>query len=131
MREVVSNSDFLGYSFICSLISSVMLSILFLIFFGGIDSFGFLSVLMFSLIFFIFYLVFGTPLQIILNKKPKKFSIVYLFIYLLICLCITAVLSLLGDVKNPLVSLDICIFCFLASLIFWICDSFFLQDESL
>ncbi|WP_422762766.1 UPF0715 family protein [Priestia endophytica] len=108
-----------------------MLSILFLIFFGGIDSFGFLSVLMFSLIFFIFYLVFGTPLQIILNKKPKKFSIVYLFIYLLICLCITAVLSLLGDVKNPLVSLDICIFCFLASLIFWICDSFFLQDESL
>ncbi|RAS91843.1 hypothetical protein A3863_04525 (plasmid) [Priestia endophytica] len=131
MRDVISSSEFLGYSFICSFISSVILSILFLIFFGGIDSFVFFAVLMFSLIFFIFYLIFGTPSQIILNKKPKKFSIIYLFVYLLISLCITAVLSLIGDVRNPLVSLDSCIFCLLASLIFWICDSFFLQDGSL
>ena len=70
--------DMIAHSLLTSLITAICISTIYLI---NSSYFSLLGILLFSFIFFCFYLVIASPLQILLNQRPKKFSILYLAIY--------------------------------------------------
>lgn len=125
MEKVYMDSDLIGRSFICSLLSAITLSLVSL--FISTD-FSFFMLAIFSFIFFLFYLFIATPLQIKLNQKPKSFSILYLFTYCLASAVVTALFMLYGQ-ANPFTSVEFYIHVGMSAVIFWIFDSVLLQKK--
>ncbi|MDE5053981.1 UPF0715 family protein [Niallia taxi] len=125
MEKVYMDSDLIGRSFICSLLSAIMLSLVSLFI---STEFSFFMLTIFSFIFFLFYLFIATPLQIKLNQKPKSFSIVYLFTYILASAVVTALFMLYGQ-ANPFTSVEFYIHVGMSAVIFWVFDSVLLQKK--
>ncbi len=126
MEKVYIDSDLIGRSFICSLLSAITLSLVFILLRS--TYFSFMELIIFSLIIFFFYLFIATPLQIKLNQKPKSFSIKYLLIYL-IGSAITNAVLLMTMHQNPFNFLEFYLMVFAGAIIFWIYDSVLLQQQ--
>lgn len=125
MEKVYMDSDLIGKSFICSLLSALTLSLVY----SFISSeFSFLMLGIVSFIFFLFYLFIATPLQIKLNQKPKSFSLVYLFTYSVASAVVTALYMLYGQ-ANPFTSAAFYILVGTSTVIFWVYDSVLLQKK--
>jgi len=86
---------------------------------------------MISLITLIPYSVAAVPLQILLNKWPKKFNMLYLFIY-----CVVAILffyisyKLQGNWSDPIWDYrEMFIFAVGAAVIYWLWDSIIMSKN--
>nr|WP_223253958.1 UPF0715 family protein [Bacillus amyloliquefaciens] len=77
------------------------------------------------------YLIFELPLQLILNRKPRRFNINYLFIYTVSSFVVWLIMVVLFEPYNPigsiLASYEIYLFSVFFALIFWIWDSILVQ----
>ncbi|AYV70863.1 hypothetical protein C2H98_04360 [Niallia circulans] len=80
-----------------SLITAICISTIYLI---NSSYFSLLGILIFSFIFFCFYLVIASPLQILLNQRPKKFSILYLAIYNVFSGVVTWIVAMFFDMED-------------------------------
>ncbi|MCI3987144.1 UPF0715 family protein, partial [Bacillus vallismortis] len=54
------------------------------------------------LCFFIFYLIFAAPVQYFLNRKPKRFNLKYLLIYIFFSFLVWLVFAVITDLMNTL-----------------------------
>ncbi|APQ49073.1 UPF0715 family protein [Bacillus velezensis] len=80
---------------------------------------------------FITYFLFAVPVQLWLRKKPKKFSLVHLFIYTAVAFL---AVFLFWHIGNP--SIDFTVFrsfiyyimCFVAAFLYWFWNSIFLRN---
>lgn len=124
-----NSSDIIFLYLLCSLVSAITLSI-FCMISMGLANFSLLGTLIYALIFFLFYLIVGSPIQFKLNKKPKKFNIIYLIIYGFGSAIVTAIITKFYGYENPFVSLNFYLIFILSAIIFWIFDSVFLQDKT-
>lgn len=115
--------DMIAHSLLTSLITAICISTIYLI---NSSYFSLLGILLFSFIFFCFYLVIASPLQILLNQRPKNLafstsrSIMFFLVLshgLLPCFLIWKILSILPS------------FILCASL-FWKVDSLLLQKKA-
>ncbi len=118
--------DIITRSLLTSLISAIIVSMIQLF---GSPYLSFLGMLIFTTIFFCFYLVIASPLQIFLNQKPKKFNILYLAIYCVFSGVITGIVAIFFDIKNPFHSSAFYILFIMCAFIFWIIDSVLLQKR--
>lgn len=116
--------DMIARSLLTSLISAIFVSMLQLI---GSPYFSFFGILIFTCIFFCFYLVIASPLQIFLNQRPKKFSILYLAIYTVFSGVITGIVAMIFGIKNPFHSSEFYFLFIMCAFLFWIVDSILLQ----
>ncbi|MDQ0226202.1 UPF0715 family protein [Metabacillus niabensis] len=79
------------------------------------------------------YSIFAIPVQIFLNRKPKKFNLVYLVFYIL---CSFVAIFIIFTGLFNVSSIDLLKmeryyqFSFSSALIFWFWDSIFLQRKS-
>jgi len=124
MEKVYIDSDLIGRSFICSLISAITLSLVFILLRS--TYFSFMELIIFSLIIFFLYLFIATPLQIKLNQKPKSFSIKYLLIYMIGSAITVGIMQIIGQ-ENPFNSIQFYLLVLSSAIIFWIYDSVLLQ----
>ncbi|PAF00610.1 hypothetical protein CHH68_11705 [Bacillus velezensis] len=95
-----------------------------------IDYDGYYPYILISAILFIFYLIFATPVQYFLNRKPKRFHLKYLFIYLFFSFLVWLVIAIITDPKNTLgilLGYEIYLFSISFALVFWILDSILVQ----
>ncbi|MGP3749748.1 UPF0715 family protein [Bacillus sp. 3A_MP1] len=98
-----------------------------------IDYNGYYPYILISAILYIFYLIFATPVQYFLNRKPKRFSLKYLFIYFFFSFLVWLFFALITDPINTLgilLSYEIYLFSISFAFIFWGWDSVFLQNKA-
>lgn len=84
-------------------------------------------------ILLIFYFVFALPVQLFLNRNPKKFNLRYLLIYIFFSFSVWFVFAVLTDLHNykeTLKSHEIYLFSISFALIFWVWDSVFVQKAT-
>ncbi|MER2456422.1 UPF0715 family protein [Bacillus subtilis] len=98
----------------------------------GTDYDGYIPYFLISVILFIFYLIFATPVQYFLNRNPKRFSLKYLLIYIFFSFLVWLIFAVTTDPKSTidfLMGYEIYLFGISFGLIFWVWDSVFLQNR--
>ncbi|WP_306481471.1 MULTISPECIES: UPF0715 family protein [Bacillus] len=81
---------------------------------------------------FIPYTVFAIPLQILLRKKVKKFSVLYLLIYIIVALIALFLFSLASDptyVLTEVQHVNFYYLSFVAAAVYWFWDSVFIKNQ--
>ncbi|MQR86504.1 hypothetical protein GFV16_11335 [Bacillus megaterium] len=121
--------DFLPYYFLTVICSSISYAIFIVI----IDP-GYRAIIAFIVIPFVAlipYLIAGVPIQIFLNKRPKKFNILYLLIYLVVAIAFLYLsYKLQGDISDPIMDYNtMFIWAIGASVIYWFWDSVIMQKD--
>ncbi|QII49313.1 UPF0715 family protein [Bacillus paralicheniformis] len=113
-------------SYLCTVVFSVVsAAIVYTLMFFGFSSFRAISLFM-----FVAYLIFATPIQIFLNRKPKKYHGWYLLTYFIVSLVVCGILALLTNYGlTAFVSYKLYLFSFLLALIYWFWDSVFRQKK--
>ncbi|MFT0800582.1 UPF0715 family protein [Bacillus swezeyi] len=89
-------------------------------------------IIVFPFYFFIPLLIFAIPLQYVLNKKPRKFSLVYFIFYLLMSLVANFLIFYMANLPSyqPLFTRpDIYFYGVVAAIIYWFWDSIFAQKK--
>ncbi|MDM5452304.1 UPF0715 family protein [Peribacillus simplex] len=131
MSQKVSELSDVIPSYFFSLVSSCLsLSTVLVIFSGG--SWGGLGIIVFSFYVVIPYLLFAVPVQVLFNKHPKKFSLLYFCLYIFFSLLAVFIYS---SVLNFDISMEVLTaknyyaISLSAALIFWFWDSVFLQKK--
>lgn len=119
--------DMIACSLLTSLISAICISTIYLI---SSSYFSLMGILIFSFIFFCFYLVIASPLQILLNQRPKKFSILYLTIYTVFSGVVTWIVAIFFGMEDPFHSSIFYFLFILCASLFWIVDSLLLQKKA-
>ncbi|MDQ0272809.1 UPF0715 family protein [Cytobacillus purgationiresistens] len=125
-------SDVIPYYFISLLLTSISYSFV-LSFWNGDTNWGMAGVVFYSLFGMIPFLIFAVPIQVILNKKPKKFNFLYLIVYLFFALIGIIILYLFyNDSFNVEILREAYYYKLIisAAVIFWLWDSVFLQKEN-
>ncbi|WP_419555889.1 UPF0715 family protein [Peribacillus simplex] len=95
-------------------------------------SWGVLGIIVFSFYIVIPYLLFAVPVQVLFNKHPKKFSLIYFCLYIFFSLLAVFIYS---SVLNFDFSMEVVTtknyyaISLSAALIFWFWDSVFLQKK--
>ncbi|OLP65686.1 hypothetical protein BACPU_13040 [Bacillus pumilus] len=85
-----------------------------------------------SLFILIAYLIFATPIQIVLHRYPAMFRKRDLFVYFIGAWVVCTVLALWIDYGLVVfISFDVYLFSFCAALIYWTWDSVFLMNKRL
>ncbi|WP_155729090.1 UPF0715 family protein [Bacillus atrophaeus] len=78
------------------------------------------------------YTIFAVPLQILLRKKVKKFSVQYLLIYIVVALIALFLFSLASDPSYVLTEVKHVSFyylSFVAAAVYWFWDSVFIKNQ--
>ncbi|WP_419884102.1 UPF0715 family protein [Peribacillus sp. B-H-3] len=86
----------------------------------------------YSFYVFVAYLLFAVPLQAFFNNRPKKFSLLYLLLYILfsfIALFIIYILINLDFTMNVIKMAKYYEFSLAAAVIYWIWDSVFFTKK--
>lgn len=132
MKKLHISLNIVLISLKCSFLSAITLAITSLFIFHGINLFYpmsmFIGVLVYTFIYFLAYLIFATPVQIVFCQKPKLFNAIYLLIYLIVSTVATGIVIIISVGKNS----DVIYFStiiILSSIFFWIFDSIFLQRK--
>ncbi|WP_335339309.1 MULTISPECIES: UPF0715 family protein [Bacillus] len=77
------------------------------------------------------YSIFDLPLQLFLNRKPRRFNFKYLLLYTVFSFIAWLIMAVLFEPYNPigsiLASYEIYLFSVLFALIFWVWDSILVQ----
>ena len=122
------NSEFILHYLIGLIVSSVAVSFISSVLLKPLSFLAFWSVGLLSFFAFFFYLFFASPIQYILNKKPRKFNLVYLLIYVGFSF-LFMLIPAYGSASNPFETSNYYVMAFLSALVFWIADSIFLQKK--
>ncbi|MDA1476719.1 UPF0715 family protein [Bacillus changyiensis] len=122
-------SVILGY--ICVVAFSVLSATMVYIFMFLEDGFGFAPFYVISMFMLVGYVLFATPVQIFVNRKPKKFSRWHLVTYFIISFAVcTTLLVLLDSYRWYILTVPMLyIFSFVLAFIYWFWDSVFLQRK--
>lgn len=76
--------------------------------------------------------IFAVPLQILLRKKVKKFSVQYLLIYIVVALIALFLFSLASDpsyVLSEVKHVSFYYLSFVAAAVYWFWDSVFIKNQ--
>ena len=95
------------------------------------SNFEFLGFIVVSIIYFFCYLFIAFPIQIILRRKPKLYSVKYLILYLLVSFFGTIILlpTLLEVSFTIYFSKELLWLSILNAIIFWIIDSLVMRKD--
>ncbi|WP_260358443.1 UPF0715 family protein [Peribacillus frigoritolerans] len=130
-QKVSELSDVIPYYFFSLVFSCLSISTMLVIFSFG--TWGVLGIIVFSFYVVIPYLLFAVPVQVLFNKHPKKFSLIYFGFYIFFSLLAVFIYS---AVLNFDFSMDVLTtknyyaISLSAALFFWFWDSVFLQKKS-
>ncbi|WP_326861145.1 UPF0715 family protein [Bacillus inaquosorum] len=116
--------------FIVHVLSALSAAVVYVL---GIDYDGYIPYLLISVILFILYLFFAAPVQYFLNRKPKRFNLKYLLIYIFFSFLVWLIFAIITDLKTTidfLMGYEIYLFSITFALIFWVWDSVFLQNKA-
>lgn len=83
-QKVSALSEIIPYYFISLFFSCITLSLFLILYSGELDWLRLLPFIIYSVFAAILYVLFAMPLQIILNKHPSKFSVLFLYFYILL-----------------------------------------------
>ncbi|WP_110926435.1 UPF0715 family protein [Bacillus massiliglaciei] len=121
-------SDVIPYYFGCLVLSCVSFSISLAVS-VGLLSFG--MIIVYSFYTVIPYLVFAVPLQVLFNKRPRRFHIGYLLAYTILSIAAVFLVEALifKEETTLFVSPDFYSVSFAAAVIYWFWDSVFLQRK--
>ncbi|HWJ78596.1 MAG TPA: UPF0715 family protein [Niallia sp.] len=125
-------SDVIPYYFFSLILSSISFSIFMITYGLDLDWLSILSVIVISFYVCIPYLLFAIPLQIILNKRPRKFNMIYLFIYTLLSFVAVFLYNVVLFAVEPTSIVEKRLYyslSFGAAVIYWFWDSVFLQKK--
>ncbi|WP_434060135.1 UPF0715 family protein [Peribacillus simplex] len=123
-------SDVIPYYFF-SLVSSCLSLSTGMVMFSW-RSWGVLGIIVFSFYVIIPYLLFAVPLQVLFNKHPKKFSLLYLCLYIFFSLLAVFIYSSVLNFDfsmEVLTTMNYYAISLSAALFFWFWDSVFLQGS--
>ena len=133
LSEKVSElSDVIPYYFFSLFFSCISFSVAIIVFSGEPTWLGLLPAIMYSIYVVIPYLLFAVPLQVIFNKRPRKFNVFYLLIYTVFSFVAVFLFSVILFGVEPTYFLETQKyygFSFAASAIFWFWDSIILQRK--
>ncbi|MGG3944113.1 UPF0715 family protein [Peribacillus psychrosaccharolyticus] len=124
-------NEVLPYYFFCLFFSCLFFSVAIIVFSGNTSWLQPFPVIIYSLYVVIPYLLFAVPLQIKLNKRPRKFNVFYLLIYTVFSFAAILFTEILFEVEPTyLVKSPIYYgLSFAAAAIYWFWDSVFLQKK--
>lgn len=130
-EKVSALSDVIPYYFFSLCCSCISFSMFMIIYSGELSWLRLLPVIVYSFFSSIPYLLFALPLQIMLNKRPKKFSLVYLLFYIFLSfIAVLLYCMVLGTKPKELILTN---FYYGASVVgalfYWFWDSVFLQKK--
>jgi len=132
MSQKVSELSDVIPSYFFNLVSSCLsLSTVLVIF--SVGTWGVLGIIVFSFYVVIPYLLFAVPVQVLFNKHPKKFSLIYFSLYIFFSLLAVFIYSSVLNFDfsmDVLTTMDYYAISLLAALFFWFWDSVFLQKKS-
>ncbi|MFJ7512179.1 UPF0715 family protein [Peribacillus simplex] len=129
-QKVSELSDVIPYYFFSIVSSSLSLSTMMVILSEG--SLEVLAIIVFSFYVVIPYLLFAVPVQVLFNKHPKKFSLIYFCLYIFFSLLAVFIYS---SVLNFDFSMEVLTtknyyaISLSAAIFFWFWDSVFLQKK--
>ncbi|AUZ28194.1 UPF0715 family protein [Bacillus cabrialesii] len=111
------------------LLSAFTMSVLYSIIY--IHSFIIAALITMAFYFLFPYLIFALPLQFMMNKKPKRFSPLYLLYYLVSAFIANAIIFgvLQPSGQSLLQNTAFYLFAVLTALVYWIWDSVLLQKK--
>jgi hypothetical protein len=129
--KVSELSDVIPYYFFSLVSSCLSLSTVLVIFSEG-SNWGLPGIIVFSFYVVIPYLFFAVPVQVLFNKYPNKFNLVYLCLYVFFSLVAVFIYSSVLNVDFSMEVLTTKVYYAMslsAALIFWFWDSVFLQKK--
>jgi hypothetical protein len=129
--KVSELSDVIPYYFFSLVSSCLSLSTVLVIFSEG-SNWGLPGIIVFSFYVVIPYLFFAVPVQVLFNKYPKKFNLVYLCLYVFFSLMAVFIYSSVLNFDFSMEVLTTKVYYEMslsAALIFWFWDSVFLQKK--
>ncbi|MBU8639231.1 MULTISPECIES: UPF0715 family protein [Bacillus] len=118
------------FNYVCMLILSVISAtfVYTLLFIPAEAGFGYVE--MTSLLILIAYVVFATPIQLVLHRHPKRFRGRDLLVYFLAAWMVCSALALWIDYGLVVfISYKVYLFSFCSALIYWVLDSVFLMKN--
>ncbi|MEI4791407.1 UPF0715 family protein [Bacillus sp. FJAT-53060] len=118
------------FNYVCMLILSIITAtFVYTILFSTPEA-GFGHVEITSLFILIAYVLFASPIQIVLHRHPKKFRSRDLLVYFIGAWVVCSALALWIDYGFVVfISYKVYLFSFCASLIYWLLDSVFLMKN--
>lgn len=129
--KVSELSDVIPYYFFSLVSSCLSLSTVLVIFSEG-SNWGLPGIIVFSFYVVIPYLFFAVPVQVLFNKYPNKFNLVYLCLYVFFSLVAVFIYSSVLNFDFSMAVLTTKVYYAMslsAALIFWFWDSVFLQKK--
>ncbi|MEY9868916.1 hypothetical protein ABIE66_004295 [Peribacillus sp. B2I2] len=129
--KVSELSDVIPYYFFSLVSSCLSLSTVLVIISEG-SNWGLPGIIVFSFYVVIPYLFFAVPVQVLFNKYPNKFNLVYLCLYVFFSLVAVFIYSSVLNVDFSMEVLTTKVYYAMslsAALIFWFWDSVFLQKK--
>lgn len=132
LSEKVSElSDVIPYYFFSLFFSCIFFSVAIIIFNGEPSWLGLLPVIIYSCYVVIPYLLFAVPLQILFNKRPRKFNVFYLLIYTVLSFVAVFLfhVMLFGEPTYLMKTQLYYGLSFAAAAIYWFWDSVFLHKK--
>ncbi|MFY0782760.1 UPF0715 family protein [Peribacillus simplex] len=129
--KVSELSDVIPYYFFSLVSSCLSLSTVLVIFSEGAN-WGLPGIIVFSFYVVIPYLFFAVPVQVLFNKYPNKFNLVYLCLYVFFSLVAVFIYSSVLNFDFSMEVLTTKVYYAMslsAALIFWFWDSVFLQKK--
>lgn len=131
--KVSKISDVIPYYFVSLFLSCISFSVFIIVVSGEPSWLQLMPVIIYSFYVVIPYLLFAVPLQIIFNKRPRKFNVFYLLIYTVLSFVAVFLFNVMLFRVEPtyLVKTQIYYgFSFAAAAIYWFWDSVFLQKKN-
>lgn len=125
-------SDVIPYYFFCLFFSCVTFSIAIIVFSGETSWLKPLPVIIYSFYVAIPYLLFAIPLQVTCNKRPRKFNVLYLLLYIVLSFVAVILVSIIIFRNEPTYLVESPLYYGLsltAAAIYWFWDSVFLQKK--
>ncbi|MGE7768891.1 UPF0715 family protein [Peribacillus sp. NPDC096540] len=134
LSEKVSEiSDVIPYYFFSLFLSCISFSVVIIVFSGEPSWLRLLPVITYSFYVVIPYLLFAVPLQIIFNKRPRKFNVFYLLIYTVLSFVAVFLFNVMLFRVEPTYLVKTQLYyglSFSAAAIYWFWDSVFLQRKT-
>ncbi|MDH5159522.1 UPF0715 family protein [Heyndrickxia oleronia] len=130
-QKVSALSEIIPYYFVSLFFSCSTLSLFIILYSGELDWLRLLPFIIYLVFAAIPYVLFAVPLQIILNKRPSKFSVLFLLYYILLsfigvllcCMVLnTQPIELVNTKYYYVLSIA-------AAVFYWFWDSVFLQKR--
>ncbi|WP_367890628.1 UPF0715 family protein [Peribacillus muralis] len=131
-EKVSKLSDVIPYYFFSLYFFSCLSLATFIVLFSGELSWLLPGIIVYPFYIVIPYLIFAVPLQVILNKYPRKFNLLYLLLYTIFSFFAVFIFFLVENLNVPIDIVKMKPYYELslsAAVVFWLWDSIFLHKK--